>query len=323
MHRLCFLLLTLLIPNLLFANSFAELKRIKKLYEKQEYSRVLDLAKSVERLKNDGSLVGANYIKEPHKSSAEFYHYKLSSFIYVNGLDNTKEIVRMYDRLLILDTEKQYVHQEQYQCIKDKLTEKSVEMVKSLNYREAKRYVNALARWGDTTEAYHALYQKPKTLIFCSRSEAKSFFREYADSQIYQHAVSVQNDDLEALVWLLTHKFEYDHEKMRVIFLWIQHNISYDFTYRSYTYNSTFKSKKGICAGYSDLIDVMFSYAGIEAKLVIGDANNGDPNRDLHAWTQVNLSGYDFWIDATWGYFLVEPSELKSHKAYTVTQIAR
>ncbi|MFD3000398.1 transglutaminase domain-containing protein [Pontibacter toksunensis] len=72
-------------------------------------------------------------------------------------------------------------------------------------------------------------------------------------------------------MWLLTHKYEYDHEKMRAIFLWIQHNISYDHTYRSYTYYRTFKSRKGICAGYSILIHKMFSYAGIKAKLVIGD----------------------------------------------------
>jgi len=323
MHKPSLLLLTLLIHYTLLANSFAELKRIKKLYEKQEYSRVLDLAESLERPKNDGNLVGANYSKEPHKSSAEFYHYKLSSFIYLNGLDDTREIVRMYDRLLKLDTEKRYVHQEQYQCIKNKVSDKSVEMLKTVNYREAKRYLNALARWGDTTEAYHTLYQTPKTLTFNSKSEAKMFFVGYDDTEMYQHAKSVQSDDLEALVWLLTHKYEFDHEKMRVIFLWIQHNISYDYTYRSYTYYSTFKSRKGICAGYSDLIDKMFCYAKLDANLVIGDADNGNPNRDLHAWTQVNLGGYDFWIDATWGYFLVEPSELKSHTAYTVTNIAR
>ncbi|MFD3000397.1 hypothetical protein ACFS7Z_08510 [Pontibacter toksunensis] len=154
MNRFGLLLLTLLISNLLLANGFEELKRIRKLYKNHEYSRVLNLAKSVDKPKIAGELVGANYIKETHKSSAEFYHYKLSSFIYVNGLDDTKEIVRMYGRLLQLDTEERFVHQEQYQYIKDKLTEKCVEMVNSLNYREAKRYVNALARWGDTTEAY-------------------------------------------------------------------------------------------------------------------------------------------------------------------------
>ena len=139
-----------------------------------------------------------------------------------------------------------------------------------------------------------------------------------------------------------------DLEKVRAIFVWIAHNIAYDYEKLNihqldtlaYLTNAMFDDKlliknvldrrKGICYDYAYLFRTMCALEGIKAKVVRGYAKTSykeiGASSPKHAWNAVLIDGKWRLLDVTWaserryrelkvekideGYFLTPPSKL-------------
>lgn len=105
-----------------------------------------------------------------------------------------------------------------------------------------------------------------------------------------------------------------DKEKFDAILSWVVSNIRYD--YRRYHSGKAFSSnrslsqmlkrRKGICTDYTNLMDSLCIYAGLQNVTVTGYVKevNFDVNDqvyfDNHAWNAVKLNGVWYLYDATW-----------------------
>lgn len=108
-----------------------------------------------------------------------------------------------------------------------------------------------------------------------------------------------------------------DYEKLFHIHEWVITNIAYDVEmYFSGTYTpqdavSVLENKKGVCAGYANLMAALLRAQGISTKGVSGFALGAGTtgswdNYDLeklrsnHAWNEVYVDGRWVTVDATW-----------------------
>ena len=105
-----------------------------------------------------------------------------------------------------------------------------------------------------------------------------------------------------------------DKEKFDAILSWVVMNLKYD--YRRYNSGKAFPSdhslirtlrrRKGICTDYTNLMDSLCIYAGLQNVTITGYVKevNFDVNDKLyfdnHAWNAVKLNGSWFLYDATW-----------------------
>jgi len=125
-----------------------------------------------------------------------------------------------------------------------------------------------------------------------------------------------------------------DYEKLEAIYHWVTGNICYD--YRAYEdRNAALKpasviiqDKKGLCRDYSFALAALARAAGLESRVIYGQARHSDNNPGgEHAWNEIYLN--DGWIsvDATWdagspqyNYFNPKPQEFaQTHQAETIT----
>ncbi|HRI62004.1 MAG TPA: transglutaminase domain-containing protein [Saprospiraceae bacterium] len=183
-------------------------------------------------------------------------------------------------------------------------------------------------------------------LIYPLCSDAQDFSK--IDS--FARSVELNRMTLPQLTDSLTKPYHTDLEKVRSIFVWIAHNIAYDYQKSSiqeadslaYLSNPLFDDKlliktilerrKGICYDYSFLFRAMCSLAGIESKMIKGFAKTSYKEigvtltKTNHAWNAVLIEGKWQLLDITWaserrydehtvekldeGYFLTPPSKL-------------
>ncbi|XP_072263727.1 kyphoscoliosis peptidase-like [Pyxicephalus adspersus] len=105
-----------------------------------------------------------------------------------------------------------------------------------------------------------------------------------------------------------------DLEKTRAIWIWICHHIEYDVigykdtSQRSCDPDDVFRTRKGVCAGYSQLFKEMCSIAGVKCEKINGYAKGigyklGQkiPKESNHAWNMVYLEDCWHLLDSTWG----------------------
>lgn len=105
-----------------------------------------------------------------------------------------------------------------------------------------------------------------------------------------------------------------DWEKVRVVWIWMTHNISYDTeSFFSGRYGSTdasavFQSGHSVCEGYSGLFQELAQGLGLEVEKVHGYAKGygyregmRDPGGNNHAWNAVQIDGDWHLFDSTWG----------------------
>ena len=117
-----------------------------------------------------------------------------------------------------------------------------------------------------------------------------------------------------------------DKEKARALYIWIVHNIKYDWSaLKGYMYKnralsknvfhakSVLKRRKGVCAGYSHLFKALAESAGLEVVVIGGWVKNIEAffgrnttdkafaNRINHAWNAVKVDGAWNFIESTWG----------------------
>lgn len=137
--------------------------------------------------------------------------------------------------------------------------------------------------------------------------------------------------------------FNSEHDKARAIYSWIALNIKYDYALflkpqkiQGFTYSSeaekqrkisdlndqlikkTFKSKKGVCEGFTALYQHLASLLGLKSEIVTGDSKIGlsDIGRKKtssnHAWNIVLIDKKWRLIDVTWaqGYYDYSKSKM-------------
>lgn len=136
------------------------------------------------------------------------------------------------------------------------------------------------------------------------------------------------NGDLQQLVSELTAGYTNQFEEARAIFVWISHNISYDYVaynknkrkpFRCKGHNCsgkyikwenklidmTLRKKKAICFGYATLFKKMCDYASIQSSVISGYTKSlpsqvGRMGKLDHAWNAVNIDGNYYYFDVTW-----------------------
>ncbi|XP_063298324.1 kyphoscoliosis peptidase-like isoform X3 [Pelobates fuscus] len=119
---------------------------------------------------------------------------------------------------------------------------------------------------------------------------------------------------IETLVKELLRDVSTDLGKTRAIWIWICHHIEYDIVgyknehLRSSDPKDVFKTRKGVCAGYSSLFEHMCSIAGVQCKTVSGygkgmsyQVGQNITEDSSHAWNMVYLEGGWHLLDSTWG----------------------
>jgi hypothetical protein len=136
----------------------------------------------------------------------------------------------------------------------------------------------------------------------------------------------------EKLAKRIQEDFTSEHDKARAIYSWIALNLNYDLkTYlnppkqKSYKYKNesdwakqlesinanktqkAFRSRKGVCEGFSLLYAYIGTLVGLKCQVITGDSKRllSDIGRKKissnHAWNTVQIDGKWILVDATWG----------------------
>lgn len=120
-----------------------------------------------------------------------------------------------------------------------------------------------------------------------------------------------------------------DYEKELALHDYVVNNADYDQSVDipddSYTAYGILMKGTGVCQGYADAMNRLLTAAGIECKMVIGKANDGNGWID-HAWNIVKIQGKYYQLDSTWDDPVMnDGSHLLSHAYFNITdaQIAR
>ncbi len=316
----------LLVCALLFVCGTADaasysLKKVEKLYARKKYEKVLAELRLLEKAR-----FGKNgRLNFSLRNDAAYYHFKLSSKIYLNRYGSIKEAIGLYERLLALDSARYYTSQQQYEVFREHLQKTSEVTLRRNQVAITRKLVDALARYGDTTWIYSSVYPKRETLHLANKVALREYLKKYDYSEIDKKALAVKKQSsIENQAWALTRDYTYDFEKVRAIYIWIVHNIDYDYTYRIYYGDETFKKNTGVCSGFSYLFKQMCEAAQIKVYRITGTAFNGIKT-DGHAWNAVEIDGETFLLDSTWAscvkektdyyYFISEKLLSRTHKA--------
>jgi hypothetical protein len=300
--------------------SLSFFSKVEKLYAKGKYEKVLQELAILDKERF------GEYKQEvkPLRSDVRYYHYTLSALFFSGKLKGLSETVAFYSRIHTLDSAKIYINQSQYLTIKNKVVAASESALANDNILTARRYVDALARWGDTTSLYLQVYPKNEAALFGLKREIIwEYLKNYDYSEVDAYARSVRKQkNIADQAYVLTKKYTYDFEKVRAIYSWITHNIIYDYSFKIYDGETTFRAGTGVCSGYSYLFKEMCRQAGIKSFRITGFTTYSNMG---HAWNTVLVQGQEFLLDPTWGagaetkrdyYYLISENELaKTHKA--------
>ena len=147
-------------------------------------------------------------------------------------------------------------------------------------------------------------------------------------------------ENIASLTRQLTAPFQTEEEKAEVIFAWIANHVRYDckkfhnperrrvtaapkeeleqkmLELRRKNAEKTAKHRKGVCQDYSELFKAMCDEAGIEAKVISGNARDfykpfRNPRDNPHAWNAVKIDGQWHLLDATWAAGYTNPEVTK------------
>lgn len=144
-------------------------------------------------------------------------------------------------------------------------------------------------------------------------------FSQNIYSEIDKQSISTsrQIQSHKDLALYLTKNIKNEKDKIRALYIWISHNIKYDFknrnTRRTYPSSHNFadealRKRTGVCHHYSSLFKAMAEDIGLEAYIISGIArNNGDKISSLsHSWNAVKVKDKFLFLDVTWasGYMM-------------------
>lgn len=128
---------------------------------------------------------------------------------------------------------------------------------------------------------------------------------------IYYNGVTLEdgiksNSEIDKKAKEITAGDKTDREKAKSIYNWVGSNIKYDFNKADMVMSSNkvtnsgaipaFKEREGICFDYACLYVAMCRAVGLNVRMVMGDAYNGEEYIS-HAWNEVYLKDEDKWIN--------------------------
>ena len=122
-----------------------------------------------------------------------------------------------------------------------------------------------------------------------------------------------------------------DYKKICLIYDYICQNIVYDYDnledddYKlKYTAYAALINKSAVCQGYADLFYRLALTAGVDTRVICGNATNSSNNTGRHAWNIVAIDDIYYNLDSTWdhawyeagldyNYFLVGSNNFDDH----------
>lgn len=127
---------------------------------------------------------------------------------------------------------------------------------------------------------------------------------------IYYNGVTLEqgiksNSEIDKKAKEITEGDKTDREKAKSIYNWVGSNIKYDYNKADMVMSSNnvknsgaipaFKEREGICFDYACLYVAMCRAVGLNVRMVMGDAYNGEEYIS-HAWNEVYLKDQNKWI---------------------------
>ncbi|XP_073513969.1 lim and transglutaminase domain protein ltd-1-like [Phyllobates terribilis] len=163
----------------------------------------------------------------------------------------------------------------------------------------------------------------------CKRKRRQELFSTADFTHIDDHVLSVSSQihsasiSQQEIVHRITAKSTNDLEKLRAIWIWICHNISYDVegflgnSHKLYRTEDVLEKRRGVCAGYAGLCMEMCRETGICCRevsgfsrgAVCGDSVSFHRTKSNHMWNAVELAGEWYLLDACWGAGTVDLQE--------------
>lgn len=119
---------------------------------------------------------------------------------------------------------------------------------------------------------------------------------EYRTTKAEENFVDSKIDSI--LSSIITSSMTQDR-KEKVIHDYIVSHVAYDTSLTKFTAYDALYSGETVCQGYAMLAYKMLNKVGIEARIVVGQADNGNSTEN-HAWNLVNLNGKWYQLDCTW-----------------------
>ncbi len=135
--------------------------------------------------------------------------------------------------------------------------------------------------------------------------------------------------NVEKLAKQLTDRFNEKHVKVRAIFTWVSHHISYDCealkneSLITTDPNKILKQEKAVCSGYSSLFKELCNSINIKCQIIDGFARNGSEDIGVklkgegdHAWNAVFTENEWHLIDVTWAAGYSSPGDCDFEKNF-------
>ena len=171
----------------------------------------------------------------------------------------------------------------------------------------------ALEETDDPAEGDYIRYQYGGYEIECACRALDGGRYLYTVTIIPRHYTFLEQEEkLNAVVTEIEKAFGFtsstsEYEKIRTIYDFVCSNIRYDQVHRNNEYahlRSTCYSAliwhTAACQGYSVTLYRLLRDAGINCRVVTGNARRVDSSEEFHAWNIVELEGKWYNLDATW-----------------------
>ncbi|XP_053560291.1 kyphoscoliosis peptidase-like [Bombina bombina] len=127
--------------------------------------------------------------------------------------------------------------------------------------------------------------------------------------------MNLENTSVQDVVCKITEKSQNDLEKLRAIWIWLCHNVTYDvdgflgLSEKIFKPEDVLWTRKGVCSGYASLCKNMCREVGIRCREVAGYSRGTEHNKghsfhrtkSNHMWNAVELDNQWYLLDACWG----------------------
>jgi tetratricopeptide (TPR) repeat protein len=157
--------------------------------------------------------------------------------------------------------------------------------------------------------------------VVCNRLTAHSLPTDLTPvDRLAQNTPAYACESIESLMSFGKKNTKTELETVRFYFVWLAQNIHYDTLERDAAKQETakqepdfvFKTRKGICRGYADLMTTLCQKAGIAARTATGYIKSSEGEADsvkFHAWNVIKIDTKWQLFDVTWASNYVEKNK--------------
>ena len=91
-----------------------------------------------------------------------------------------------------------------------------------------------------------------------------------------------------------------ERDKAMALHDWLIYHARYDTTFTYYGADGVLLHQTGVCQSYSEAYQLLLNKAGIESRILTGNARKYDGTLESHAWNLVKIDGIWSHVDVTW-----------------------